>query len=770
MLKAEIRRINGIPTMFANGVRQTPLMLFTNTEIDEGTRRDICGAQIRMAAAHGLHLHSVCCHLNVGEPRGSRGLESAVAAMETAIGNDPEAKILLRVNVTLYGRDAAAWENTHPGDGVRFALHSDGCHMVLDGSGGYRELPNISVSLASDAWLDAAIDAVCELHEWVSAHPILDDHLLGYHISAASAGEWFHDGIREYGVDISDANRRRYREWLHDKYGDVEKLNRSWCLRAGAYTSFDQVEIPADIPGNDRSRPAERTLFIREEDQKYLDFSDYSSWIVTDRILKLAKAAREATHGDKLLLFFYGYYYELYDARTGHFRLNDLLESPYLDAFASPISYIDRNQGGTGAMMAPVDSITLHGKLWLVENDLRTGQVIRSHSDNDTASWLNKPIDSIEHVMAVYRREAAQMMARGIGCWYMDLMGRGWLYHPMIWDCIAELHDLYASMQEDGSLRPLTPDVAVVLDESAMCCVAHAEQCGARLVHSLRQNFYRAGIKFGWYTVEDVENGLVPSAKLIWFLNPFQIARERCDKLCEIARKQGAAMVFMHGFGRTAADIVCRLTGMTIGMDAVSLANLAMDAPELLPEGKRFLPDAEDLRRQIESPAYWDPVQTANPASWVEAAGQGTLEPLAWYTQGRLRGKIGAALCRHDGLTSVFVGAMQLTADGIREICRRCGIHIYSETDDALMIGDHVLAIHAAKPTAEQRARASAVNDGEVEAHHLKAVQLTDGQVIRLKKPMKMDFPAEKDAACDELSACLQPGETQLWICRHDCF
>ena len=113
---------------------------------------------------------------------------------------------------------------------------------------------------------------------------------------------------------------------------------------------------------------------------------------------------------------------------------------------------------------------------------------------------------------------------------------------------------------------------------------------------------------------------------------------------------------------------------------------------------------------------------------------------------------------------------MQLTADGIREICRRCGIHIYSETDDALMIGDHVLAIHAAKPTAEQRARASAVNDGEVEAHHLKAVQLTDGQVIRLKKPMKMDFPAEKDAACDELSACLQPGETQLWICRHDCF
>lgn len=758
-MKAEIRSASGTPTLYIDGEPQIPLLLFTNTEIDGGARRDICGKEIRMAAAQGFHLHSVCCHIDVGEPRGLRSLETAIEAMNTAIRNDPQAKVLLRVNVSLYGAQALAWERRHPGDGVRFALHTEHCRMEPDGHGGYLEVPDTAVSIASDAWLDAAVDTVRELCAWMEAHPAYNDHLLGYHIAAATSGEWFHEGIREYGVDISEANQRAYRRWLAARYGTIEALDRAWGLREGAHTAFEQLSVPADIPGNDREQPPAITLFVRPEDQRYIDYGEYASDIVIDRILKLARAAREATHADKLLLFFYGYHFELYDARTGHFRLNALLESPDIDAFASPISYLDRNEGGTGAPMAPVDSIALHGKLWLVENDLRTGQVLRAHSDRDHASWINTPIQSLEGVREVYRREAAHMLAHGMGCWYMDLMARGWLSHPRMWEDIAQIRALYTAVGEDRTL--FHPDVAVIVDEQAAAVIAHAEQCGARLLHTLRQNMYRAGMKCGWYTVEDVEEGWVPSARLLFFLTPFRMDAGRCAKLRMVAERQQAAMVFLYGFGTTDPALVRELTGMQIVVHGGSLENLAMEAPDLMPAGSRFLPAEEDMVRQIACPVYWDAVQRANPAYFVEPTED--VRPLAWYTAGQLKGKIGAALCRREGHSVVFVGAMQLTAAAIREIGRLCGVHIYCETEDVLIVGDHILAVHTQRPDPPAWAAAA----GRTVAGRTPEQDI----IVRLKESLPVSRDGTEPAAdTARLTVKRAPATTYLWTCREGRF
>lgn len=241
----------------------------------------------------------------------------------------------------------------------------------------------------------------------------------------------------------------------------------------------------------------------------------------------------------------------------------------------------------------------------------------------------------------------------------------------------------------------------MVLDERAMSLIAHAEACGNKLLHTAQQAFYRAGIKFGWYTVEDVENGLVPSAKVIYFLNPFDIKEERCEKLLRVAKRQGAALVFMHGFGRTKKELVRRLTGMDIRQSTLAMETLAMEAA-FMPAGKAFMPDDD---------------QRANPASWVEPSED--VQSLAVYTTGHLRGRMGAAVCRRDGQTSVFVGALQLTADGIREICRLCGVHIYSESQDALMIGNRLLAVHAGSEAGprEIHLKSRAILTGEGYAH-----------------------------------------------------
>ena len=722
-MTAEIRQIGSMPTLFVNGERQGPMLLFTNTEIDGGARRDICAKEIQLASAHDMHLHSVCCHLPVHQPRGQRDFSMAIEAMDTVMRSDPQAMILLRVNVSLYGEDAAAWEKTHPGDGMRYALHPELCERVPLKDGTAEECAATAVSITSEDWLEAAIDTLEELQQWIAAHEEYDNHLLGYHVAAGECGEWFFDAVRDWGVDVSESNRRAFEKWLRVKYFPrAEGMTDAWGLNPKRYIDFAQVRVPADIPGNDRTHPAERTLFMEPEDQRFIDYGDFVSDCVSEQIIKLTKAVREMTQGKKLILVFYGYYYELYDARTGHYRMNRLLDCPYIDGFASPVSYLDRNQGGTGAVMGPVDSVLLHGKLWFVESDLRTGLVVRSHSPEDHENWLNKPVESIEYLTQVYRRENAQMIARGMGCWYMDLPARGWLYHPLIWECIREQRDFYRFMADNA--EPLQPDVAVVLDERAMALIAHAEACGNKLLHTAQQAFYRAGIKFGWYTVEDVENGLVPSAKVIYFLNPFDIKEERCEKLLHVAKRQGAALVFMHGFGRTKKELVRRLTGMEIRQSALAMETLAMEAA-FMPAGKAFMPDDD---------------QRANPASWVERS-EG-VQSLAVYTTGHLRGRTGAAVCRRDGQTSVFVGALQLTADGIREICRLCGAHIYSESQDALMIGNRLLAVHAG----------SEAGTREI---HLKSKASLTGEGYALD-------PSEPAA---DWKRHMQAYQTDVWIC-----
>ena len=56
----------------------------------------------------------------------------------------------------------------------------------------------------------------------------------------------------------------------------------------------------------------------------------------------LAAAAKEVSSGKLLTMAYYGYHYELAGSRlpgSGHLALQQLLESPYLDAIVSPYMY-----------------------------------------------------------------------------------------------------------------------------------------------------------------------------------------------------------------------------------------------------------------------------------------------------------------------------------------------------------------------------------------------------------------------------------------------
>lgn len=672
-MKAQIRIENKIPYLYINGAKEIPMMFFSNTEIGKD---DVCEKQVRMAADNNIHIYSVCSHLPVWQSRGKRDFSAALKALDLAIRNDPESKILLRLNVSVYGKLACEWEKTHPGDSIKFAVD---CEMMDDGTN--TNYAKTAVTLSSDDWMDAAKDALDEFNDIIKTNEKYDEHLMGYHIAAGETGEWFHCSIRERGIDFSETNRKKYCEYLKKRYERIEDLCDSWELKQGTYKAFNEIQIPADMEGNDRSFPASRTLFTSTGDQRFVDYSDYSSEIVSDRILEMAAFARKITKGNKLIVFFYGYYFDLYDARTGHFRVEKILKSSDIDAFSSPICYTDRNEGGVGALMSAVNSFTRAGKLWFVENDLRTCLCLR---DDDLYDWV-PPIGSIEKLIQVYRREFSHMATFKLGCWYMDLLGRGWQYHPDIWKEISNLKSLYASLED--ALVPQEIDVAVIVDEKAMSYVAHAQALGINLIYNQRLGFYRAGVRFGFFTSSDYENSQV-KAKLVVYMNPFDISDERTDKINRKLSGDGSSVLFMHGFGNTSSENIAKLCGFEIKRAGLKMYNLGC-----VPHGGFNAKEESLLEKTISDKTNEKKEQRANPASYIEPENFFGVT-LATYKHDSLAGKIGIAYMEKGYGKVFFSGPMCLTPDSLREICRIAGVNIYSESNDTFFGNGNILSMH----------------------------------------------------------------------------
>jgi len=681
MSTARIVRHNGLPKLEIDGRIEAPIFFFVNTDIK--THFDVSALGVQYSRDAGMHLYSVCCVLPVNPDlkiNNKRNFQIAFDALDVAIDNDDQAKILIRINVSIYGESALEWGKRYPDDLMRFLVNSNDGSSMVNENGEWTNTDTM-VTITSDDWLREAAETLREFINEIEHHEKYSKHVIGYHIAGAETGEWFHFQMREKGLDVSNTNLRTYRRWLKEKYGTVDRLNNAWGKN---FRGYDEVPLPVDIPGNDRSKSAERTLFISDKDAEYIDYSLYCSEIMADRILKLARVAKSLVEDRKLIVFFYGYYFDLYDSRTGHFSLNKILESPDIDALSSPICYTDRNEGGVGAYMSPVESIHSYGKLWLVENDLRTFMTVRQSPFFD---WV-PPIKSLENVIQVYKREAGSLLVHGTGCWYMDLFAAGWQAHPLIWKAIRKIKDLVE--QNINQTSQLCPDVAVLVDEKSMAVCAHAEAVGMNLLYKTRLEFYRAGVSFGLYELKDFIDGKVPSAKLAVLLNPFNLDMEMANALRRQLDKQNCSVLWMHGLGITPGEAFNLVTGMRINQIDGEMLSLKMDVlPQIQVKDNVIVSQKGIDIPYILGVGMGNIVQESNPAYYVEDA----KTVLATYSEGELSGKISFAVNEK----AAFFGGLSLNADIIMMLASIFGIHIYNHDKLAMHIGDKVICVHNAE-------------------------------------------------------------------------
>ena len=509
-LEAKVQIFNGIPKLCINGTPVTSVAFFGN--MDYGTN---VTEQVELAADNDIHLHSTIAY--IGNPGNS--MTSVTSRLDAIIKGDPEAKIILRIDVGYYD-SKDGWED-------EFEKKTNGENTRY-------------ISFGSDRWAEEVQIRLKEIVEYLRSDPKYADHVAVIHLDRY---EW------RWGAepDISQANQNKFREWLKEKYGTDEELMNAWGVDYG----IDDVEIPTNFKAVYPS-----SFYSRPEEQIMVDYQEYAGNITARRIEQFSKAIKEASDNNLVVIAFYGYYYELGNTLSGHYDLQTLLKSPYIDGFCAPVSYSTRTLVSSSAYMTAVDSIIRNGKLWFQESDQRT-----SLNFTDRPDITGGVIGGVDEIILKHKWEMGMNLVHSNGTWVMDLMGMGWYRDEKIWENMSELDKMYrsySSAQQNLSRF----DVLVVFDESAMSIERINYSIADYTLSNVKDAAYTQGMSVGFAEMQDVIDGKFNDSKIYLFLNPFGLTEEDADKLSQNLHDNDKMLIFQTGFGNLDPESVEKLTGM----------------------------------------------------------------------------------------------------------------------------------------------------------------------------------------------------------------
>ena len=641
----------GLSKIRVNGTDRAPYFFFVNTE----TARDgeTVDAQIRDAASNGIHLFSGVMYLPLRNAYGDRSFGAIDALVSQVLAADPDGFILPRLQFV----PTNYWARTHP---EQLAKYSNG----FEGD----------VSLSSTEFWADCVDALDALISHFSDPATYGgDRVIGFHLDR---GEWFYDATS--GYDLSQPNQIAFQNWLHAKYQNLYALRAAWH---DAEVTFADAQIPAWPGVSAVLKKTDTPLYSTRREGRWPDYALFSSEITAEIISGLAEAIKTLSQNRLLVAASYGYTLEFAGRNdSGHLALGKLLQSPHLDIVAGPNSYAGRNVGSPSAFGAPLDSVALRGKLWLVEDDTKTFL-----ADTETDDTYNPKIDSGADTQAIHQRHFGAALAHRAGVTWMDLWGQGWLGSPDIWRELGALTRESARWEQLVPNPPPAPDVAVFVDEASLAYLkTDSNGLGASLVSRTRDLLLKAGGSVGFYLQSDVLLPNFPDAKLYLFLNALRLTTEERAAIREKLQKPGKTLAWLYAPG------VFDENGPSLE-EAGEVVGMALRQQPWNSRGGSILADIKHpITDKIRGVKKLGTDEILNPLFAVSDP-QATM--IAEYAA---TGAASLAVREHKaGWKSVFFGDPALTTELLRGLYAYANIPVYDAQDDTVYAGaDGSLTIH----------------------------------------------------------------------------
>ncbi len=629
--------VKGAPAISINGQPISPLMFCANNQFN---RDDVLIEQIKLAADAGIPIIS----FNVS-------LAWDGATNNTEIINkfcDAHPAAFFYVRVWLGG--TAAWLEAHPESKMQTA---DG--KVLQW-----------VSPASEAWQQDASRLLAECVEEIARGPY-GDRFIGLILSSQLAGEWFYPETNEF-LDYSSANQSSFRAWLKKQYLNDKAIRRAWGREDVSLKS-------ATIPSPELREAAQWGPFRDPIAQRAaIDYQEYLSTLIENNIAEFARVAKKAMNGRGLVGSFYGYTMELNGvgpralAQSGHLAFAKLLDVPEIDLIHAPYSYLNRELGNPGHQHLPLDSVPLHGKLAIIEEDSRTHLAARV-AEEHLATGNNPIAANVDEMLSINRRNIGNFLTHRAGMWYFDVLSDGRWNDREFWKTAGLTRRMFAEARSPETFRP---QIAFLVDEASV----HAMRATTYpyLMESLsfwRSELDRVGAPVGYYLQSDLPR-LPDSIHVIVLANPYSI-RELEQRVLDRFLGKGGTVVWTFAPGVAEANSIdmqriSATTGLTVELtDVQGVVNLE----SAVTDETWQLPETWETRFRVTT--------TEN------------VHAIAHYAESDA---VAVAATPHKGGISVYSAVPRLPVGVLRWIGANSGVHFYRDTPGMVGIFGPYLVAH----------------------------------------------------------------------------
>lgn len=342
------------------------------------------------------------------------------------------------------------------------------------------------------------------------------DHIFGYQLAGGNTQEWFHFDLQgsycENAVPYFNA-------YIENKNLPLELLTELPPLQA----IFEEESGKAE--------------YIRA----YLEFANEC---VADTIDYLASVAKRTVDYKQVIGAFYGYILEVDTPLWGTHCLSKLLESPNVDFFCAPNSYLDlRPLGEDWGDMIPVDSVRLHNKICLMECDIRTclsdypnncrpGSDPAGHYNTDV--WKGPSPEPLS--VSAVRKCLAHQITHHNSMWWFDMWG-GWYASDALMAEMERALMIYTDVSSNQQTQMQT-EVAVFVDETLYARVWPYETY-KRAQSEIRTALGRSGVPYDIYLLSDFKKCLSSFDDYKVMLFPIPVDTDMLKAAVDYCEKRG---------------------------------------------------------------------------------------------------------------------------------------------------------------------------------------------------------------------------------------
>lgn len=523
---ASVKQHEGVPALFINDTLHPPFAYMSYL----GELK-----YYKEVASTGIHLFNIPAYL------GDRGINSSseigsfrkpiwigkdkldfssiIHDFDEILEADPQAKVILRLHLD----PPLWWEKQHPESTVQ----------LPDGN-------TLRTTFSSPTWKKETTKVFKSCLQWLLTSRY-SKHLIGIHVAGGFTEEWFYH-FKEHFYDLNPVRTKAFQHWLKQKYKTNIALQQAWNSN---YLTFETAK-PADISGKEHRTEWRR----KEQEQNFIDTFQFHSETMADNISYFCKIVKETSKRTLLTGAFYGYHYFVSDPRRGHGALTKLLTCPDLDYLSSPNDY-NRVSGEDWPPMLAIQSVKLHGKLWLAENDTRTSittllkdrapQANPPGQKYEGGVWVG-PKD-METSVSFLWKNLGRMLSQGYGGWWFDMWG-GWFSDPQLLTVLQkgqELYTKYPPLQ-----NPLMDaEVGIIVDEQLSFWDASYGELTNRILAN-RYSLGKTGSPYELLLRADLVK--TNNYKVIWLMGLLELTEKERLKIQEW-RQKGILVLWTDGSG-----------------------------------------------------------------------------------------------------------------------------------------------------------------------------------------------------------------------------